>query len=640
MSMNITDQKSQDDDDEWIRYAGQLEVITDLNKDLIDTLKNKHKIPNIIEFLTSVTTSCEEIQSLSKDLGSKSQILINQLLENVESRDDYIPDIFNTDYKVPHDPGCRPKTLTREQRMYLIKLGPCQPITSFPKNEDMKATKDTCCFSPRWYKEYEYIEYSIDYDKAYCFVCKLFSFGIDREKSEDVWIEGFCNWQKAKGSQGKGKPGKIPAHFQSNSHKAALYDFAKFCNESEHVDLLLDKDKRNRLIEEEKIYKQQRDVIVMMLDISRTLARQGLSFRNVQEEDSNFEQLVQLVGRYNTTMKAWLTESERNARPYHTTYMSKTSQEEYITLLGESIQEKIIGEINNAEMIGIIADTTPDITHMDQLTVAARFIDSNDKPKERLIDTVEIKDKTGEGMAKGIVKSLTVHNVSTDIVRFQTYDSARSMSGIYKGAQQKLSEILERPIIYIPCIPHGSNLVIEHGCNASQIVRNMYDILESLYVFFSSSTKRHDALKIKLQMTEGALDLQNLSKTRWSARPDAVNAVWVSYDEICEALEYIRDPQNKFDSLTRSKAIGLFSKIKSFDFIVAIYFRKNIMFKTKLMVDVLQKETLDVSGAIISMEDTLTILKFIKGDSDNQKKTAGSCPYICRDKRCHWGRGI
>ena len=76
----------------------------------------------------------------------------------------------------------------------------------------------------------------------------------------------------------------------------------------------------------------------MMLDISRTLARQGLAFRNVQEEDSNFEQIVKLVGRYNTTMKAWLTESERHTRPYHTTYMSKTSQEEYITLLGESIQ--------------------------------------------------------------------------------------------------------------------------------------------------------------------------------------------------------------------------------------------------------------------------------------------------------------
>ena len=47
-------------------------------------------------------------------------------------------------------------------------------------------------------------------------------------------------------SQGKGKQGKIPTHFQSNSHKAALMDFAKFYNQSEHVDLLFDKEKRTR----------------------------------------------------------------------------------------------------------------------------------------------------------------------------------------------------------------------------------------------------------------------------------------------------------------------------------------------------------------------------------------------------------
>ena len=145
---------------------------------------------------------------------------------------------------------------------------------------------------------------------AYCFVCKLFSpHGINAEKSEEVWTEGFNNWRKAMGSRGKGKQGKIPTHFQSNSHKVALRDFATFCNQSEHVDLLLDKEKRARIIEEEKIIKKHRDVIVMMLDISRTLARQGLPFRNVHEKDSNFDQLVQLVGRYNTTMGAWLTES-------------------------------------------------------------------------------------------------------------------------------------------------------------------------------------------------------------------------------------------------------------------------------------------------------------------------------------------
>ena len=39
-------------------------------------------------------------------------------------------------------------------------------------------------------------------------------------------------------------------------------------------------------------------------------------------------------------------------------------------------------------------------------------------------------------MAKEVVKSVTVRNLNKDIVRFQTYDSAASMPGIYKGVQQ------------------------------------------------------------------------------------------------------------------------------------------------------------------------------------------------------------
>ena len=127
-------------------------------------------------------------------------------------------------------------------------------------------------------------------------------------------------------------------------------------------------------------------------------------------------------------------------------------------------------------------------------------------------------------MAKEVVKSVTVRNLNKDIVRFQTYDSAVSVPGIYKGAQQKWSEILEKPIIYIPCTPHGANLVIKHGCNAIQLIRNMFDILESTYVFISSSSKHHDVLKEKLKLYEGGLLLKNLSKTRWSARPDTIDA--------------------------------------------------------------------------------------------------------------------
>ena len=62
-------------------------------------------------------------------------------------------------------------------------------------------------------------------------------------------------------------------------------------------------------------------------------------------------------------------------------------------------------------------------------------------------------------------------DLNPDLIRFQTYDSAASMSGKYNGAQENLSQILGRKIKYVACLPHGGNLVIEHGCKASKLVR-------------------------------------------------------------------------------------------------------------------------------------------------------------------------
>lgn len=70
-----------------------------------------------------------------------------------------------------------------------------------------------CSFSSRWYAEIPYLEYSIVKDRAYCFVYKLFSHGVDREKIEKVWIDGFCNWRRAKGSRGKGETWQVIGSF-------------------------------------------------------------------------------------------------------------------------------------------------------------------------------------------------------------------------------------------------------------------------------------------------------------------------------------------------------------------------------------------------------------------------------------------
>ena len=87
------------------------------------------------------------------------------------------------------------------------------------------------------------------------------------------------------------------------------------------------------------------------------------------------------------------------------------------------------------------------------------------------------------------------------------------------------NEIVGRNIPYTRCLPHGTNLVIEHATAASTLVTKVYEVIQEIYNFFTKSTKRLAKLKDKQTKIENRLNLRNLSKTRWSVRAETVEAV-------------------------------------------------------------------------------------------------------------------
>ena len=325
----------------------------------------------------------------------------------------------------------------------------------------------------------------------------------------------------------------------------------------------------------------------MLFDVAKTFARNGLAFRgNNTDEDGNFRQTVQLPSRHNPVLRAWI--DNRAARKHHATYLSPQSQNEFISLLSEEVRNRISTCVKNAGFCSVMADTTPDVSHNDQLSVAVRYVDSETcMPKERLVKIAVTKDKTGAGQAEDIVKCLKQSDIPLSTVMFQTYDSTASMSGKFNGAQQKLSELLERKVPYIKCTPHRVNLVVEHGCAASPLIGKVFMVLEHIFVFFTSSTKRHEELQQKSYDVENFLQLRNLSKTRWTARPESVEAVWRGLDAILGALDSIMD-SSSCDKESKTRALALANNIINIDFICGIMFLKNVMYKTKLLADFLQ----------------------------------------------------
>ena len=433
-----------------------------------------------------------------------------------------------------------------------------------------------------------------------------------RERSELPWITGINDWSKMKGSRGKDKAGKLETHFSSEVHAAALRDYSHFVCEDKHVDKLLTKAQREGLIDDESQSCNNREVVEMLFDVVKVLTRNGLALRGCESSpnhsDGNFCEIVYLLSRHNPVMKSWL--ENRSSRKYQTTYMSLQNQNEFIMLLGEEIRGIISDKVNQSGFCSVMADTTPDVSHSDELSVAVRSVDSEtSEPEERLVRVSETNDKTGDGQAKDIVKSLQISNIPLSTIQFQTYDSTASMSGVHNGAQQKLNEILERKIPYTKCVPHGLNLVIEHGCEATTLISKVYDVLEQLFVFFTKSTKRNKELKDKLNQIENALQLRNLSKTRWAARAEAVKAVWTSFDAIVEVLRIL---ESSGDRETKAKASGLYNAMVNIDFISGLMFLKNIMYKTKVLSDYLQGESINIAGALVAINSTNHVLRRIR----------------------------
>ncbi|KAG8180589.1 hypothetical protein JTE90_018207 [Oedothorax gibbosus] len=273
-------------------------------------------------------------------------------------------------------------------------------------------------------------------------------------------------------SRGKVKLGKLPAHFSSVSHKAALESYCCFLQRNNYIDIKLDAEIRNMRLKEEGEQNFNRKIIEILLDVTCTMTRQGLAFRGNNEKDieqsGNFYEIVSLISRHNPLLKKWM--EDRALKPYKIAYLSPNSQNEMISIVANQVRAKIIEDIQGCDFFTIMADTTPDLSHKDILSVVIRICDEEGSIYERLLEVRECVDKTGIGIAKDIIDVLVSNDIDTKSLAFQSFDFASSMSGEFKGAQKKVSELVGHNVPYIPCQNHRVNTALEHCIKASNLV--------------------------------------------------------------------------------------------------------------------------------------------------------------------------
>ncbi|XP_042218327.1 zinc finger MYM-type protein 1-like [Homarus americanus] len=195
------------------------------------------------------------------------------------------------------------------------------------------------------------------------------------------------------------------------------------------------------------------------------LARQNLPLRGHREDmlsisKGNFLELVELLSNYEPVLKEHLLKF-KHAIPSETSgrrvssYLSPNVQTEFICLLGNNVKEKILADIKKDKYFGIIFDSTPDISHTDQMSEVIRYVHiegDSVEVRESFLGFFPIAGKTADELTKDIMSNVESDGLDINFCRSQGYDNAATMAGIHGGVQKKIKEI-DPKVLFVPIIP-------------------------------------------------------------------------------------------------------------------------------------------------------------------------------------------
>lgn len=396
----------------------------------------------------------------------------------------------------------------------------------------------------------DWLVYTSTTKKLYCYICKLFG------KVKNNMTEGYDDW--------KNVHSRLSEHEHSKDHMSAICTFVIRSRTSGRIDIELIKTHENQ-----KNY--WRDVLKRVVSTIKFLTKHGLAFlgdnQNLfSKNNGNFLGSLEYLSEYDPFLAKHL-QNYGNPGKGNVSYLSSSICDEFICLMSNKLKTKFISEIKEAKYFSIIVDSTPDISHIDQLTLIIRYVLPNCDIVERFFEFIPIYSHTGENLEKIIIEKLENFGLDIHNCRGQSYDNAANMSGQYQGLQSRIKQ-RSSSAHYIPCSSHSLNLIGNYAAESCLDSKNFFDLVENIYVFLSGSTHRWAVLQNCFE-SKPHLTVKRLSSTRWSSRHDAVRSLKNGSFEIKKALTILsEDPSQK--KIAQIEALELIKKMNSLEFAVFI----------------------------------------------------------------------
>lgn len=151
--------------------------------------------------------------------------------------------------------------------------------------------------------------------------------------------------------------------------------------------------------------------------------------------NGNYLEFIELISLDNNLLAQHIDNHGKRGAG-HTSYLSSTIMEELIDVMRKQVLNEIFQQVKQSKYYSVSLDSTPDESHVDQLTLVLCYIE-NDGPVERFVMFMANKGHKVQEMFYAMLQFLQAYKIYLSNCRGQTYDNESSMNGMYNGLWAK-----------------------------------------------------------------------------------------------------------------------------------------------------------------------------------------------------------
>lgn len=175
--------------------------------------------------------------------------------------------------------------------------------------------------------------------------------------------------------------------------------------------------------------------------------------------------------------------------------------------------------------------------------------------------------------------------------------------------------------IYVHCAAHNLNLILNDSVKNVLEIRNFFDFVEQIYVYFSQCINRWGILE-NICSKPRSKTLKRLNPTRWSSRHDTLLSLRYRYVDVQKALTNIILTSNKKTEVDEAKSLR--TTLETYETIFLIVLESRILGLSDVVSKVLQdkKQNLQKASELFKkLLESITNLRNqfeeIKNETDN-----------------------